>query len=107
MLEPTSSPGPRSEMQQATSPASASTSSATATCTAEKTIPCQQHRSPLKLPKTPEEWEDVDKILNQLVVPRVLAEKDIKGKSEALCSGVYSVFASTFGTKPIPSHEKE
>ena len=33
-----------------------------------------------------------------------MAEKDIEGKSEALCSGVYSVFASTFGTKPIPSH---
>ena len=37
------------------------------------------------------------------MVPRVIVETNLEKKNVALCGGVYSVFASSFGTKPICS----
>ena len=52
------------------------------------------------LPKTTEEWSQANEMLKQLVVPTVMVETDLEKKNETLCGGVYSVFASSFGTKP-------
>lgn len=39
-------------------------------------------------------------MLDQLVVPKVLAEPDLQRKNDLLCDGIYSVFASCCGIKP-------
>ena len=58
----------------------------------------------LKLPKTNEEWMEVDEALEQHVVPRVLAETSLDAKNEVLCEGIYSIFADRLGTKPFRSN---
>lgn len=61
----------------------------------------RKHR--LKLPKTTDEWAEANALLEQLV-PKVLVEPDIQKKNDILCDGIYSVFASRFGTKPFHCH---
>ena len=51
----------------------------------------------LKLPKSAEEWSEVDKVLAESVVPTVLAATTVDDKSNALCQGIYQLFANQFG----------
>ena len=62
------------------------------------------HRERLRLPKTTEGWAKVNSLLHT-VVSDVVKEKDLNMKNKALCDGVYSVFATNCGTKPIHSHQ--
>ena len=54
-----------------------------------------------------------NEVLKQCVVPRIMVQTDLDKKNEALCSRVYFVFGSSFGTKPscfkalAKSHRKQ
>ena len=60
---------------------------------------------PLKLPRTPEEWEEAD-ILLSAVTLSVLQATTAEEKNSCLCTGVYDVLASRFGTRSLPHPQK-
>ena len=51
----------------------------------------------LKLPESAEEWSEVDRVLAESVVPAVLAATTVDDKNDALCQGIYQLFANQFG----------
>ncbi len=51
----------------------------------------------LKMPKSDEEWVEVDRAIADSVVPAVLAASTVDDKNTQLCQGVYQLFASKFG----------
>ena len=55
------------------------------------------HLPALKLPKSAEEWSEVDRVLTESVVPAVLAATTVDDKNDALCQGIYQLFANQFG----------
>ena len=58
-----------------------------------------QRKQPLRLPTTPEEWEDVDVLLSS-IVPSVQQAISVEEKNTALCEGIYNIMNSRFGVRP-------
>ena len=66
----------------------------------------QQFKRPLKLPRTPEELVEADNLLSAVVLS-VLQATTAEGKNSCLCTGVYVVLASRFGTRPLSRSHKQ
>ena len=58
-----------------------------------------QHKSPLQLSLTKDEWLAADVKLSTSVVPAVLSCDTVDEKNRTLCDGVYQNFSQQFGTK--------
>ena len=56
---------------------------------------------PLKLPRSPEEWEEADRLLSSVTVS-VLQASTAEEKNSCLCAGIYDVLSSQFGTRAPP-----
>ena len=70
-----------------------------------------QHNPVLKttliLPTTAEDWKQANLYFKTSLVPVALAVTSLDEMSSILCEGVYSYFASTFGTKPISAKKQK
>ena len=63
--------------------------------------PALLFKLPLKLPRSPEEWEEADRLLSSVTVS-VLQASTAEEKNSSLCAGIYGVFFSPFGTRAPP-----
>jgi len=59
---------------------------------------------PVKLPQTPEAWNEADLYMQTTVVPAVLMEEQVDAMNSVLCNGIYTFFASRHGT--IPTNQR-
>ena len=56
----------------------------------------------LCLPTSAEGWKEADQYFQTFLVPVVLAVSSPQEMNKLLCEGIYSYFASSYGTKPTP-----
>ena len=74
--------------------------------TTSPTLICTPHfKHPLRLPKTPEEWEEADQLLSA-VAPAVFQSISAEEKNATLCGSVYDILAAGFGTRAPSQHQK-
>ena len=92
-----------SSPQNSNSAGSAPAASVASVALTTNTINTFQHnpllKSTLTLPTTDEEWEQADLYFKTSLVPVVMAATSPGEMSTALCEGIYSYFASAYGTK--------
>ena len=62
-------------------------------------------KNPLKLPKSPEEWEEADYLLSS-VTSSVLQASTAEEKNNCLCAGIYNILSYRFGTRAPPRPQK-
>ena len=60
----------------------------------------------LRLPKSADEWAEVDCLLLAQVVPAVMQAGSAEEKNSILCNLTYNIMAEHFGTKPLPQAQK-
>ena len=60
----------------------------------------------LKLPKTQEEWEEVNNYFSQVLVPQVVNEASPDTKNARLTDGIYTFLATNYGTRDNPRKKK-
>ena len=63
------------------------------------TPPHYEQKAAIKLPSTPEEWEDANSHFHHILVPQVLAETTPDAKNNRLSDEIYNFFASNYGTR--------
>ena len=61
----------------------------------------------IKLPKSTEEWEQADFLIQSTVVPLVQNAVSAEDKNKCLCNGVYDVLSSHFGTRPLVQSQRK
>ena len=67
--------------------------------TATTNTSSHQTKASLSLPTTAAGWEQADLYFQTFLIPATLAATSPQEMSRVLCEGVYSYFASTYGTK--------
>ena len=67
--------------------------------------PSYRHFNPLRLPKSPEEWEEADHLLSS-ATSSVFQASMAEEKNNCLCAGIYNILSSRFGTRAPPWPQK-
>ena len=89
----------REEVSSTTpAPASLSMNSINQTPVATDIVPSHHFKHPLRLPRSPEEWEEADQLLSSVALS-VLQAISAEDKNTCLCAGVYDILAARFGTR--------
>ena len=70
-----------------------------------ETLPRLGFKNPLRLPKSPEEWEEADYLLSS-VTSSVFQASTAEEKNNCLCAGIYNIFSYRFGTRAPPRPQK-
>ena len=65
------------------------------------TLPALHFNDSLRLPRSPEEWEEADHLLCS-VTASVLQASTAEEKNSCLCAGIYDILAVRFGTRATP-----
>jgi hypothetical protein len=66
-----------------------------------------QTKASLKLPTTSDDWEQANTYFHTSLVPAVLAVPTPQEMSRLLCEGLYTYFASKYGTNTTHAHKKK
>ena len=63
-------------------------------------------KHPIRLPKTPNQWEEAGQLLSA-ITPAVLQSISAEDKNASLCAGVYDIIAARFGTRASSGCRKQ
>ena len=69
-------------------------------------IHVHRFKQPLRLPRTPVEWEEANHLLSS-VTQSVLQAITAEEKNTCLCTGIYDILSARFGTRSPSRHRKQ
>ena len=69
-------------------------------------IHVHRFKQPLRLPRTPVEWEEANHLLSS-VTQSVLQAITAEEKNTCLCTGIYDILSTRFGTRSPSWHRKQ
>ena len=73
----------------------------------QSTAAAHAFKHPLRLPKTTEEWEEANSLLQSSVVPAVLQAISAEEKNSLLSDGTYEVLENSFSTRSPPHSQRK